>query len=47
MEILHEYGITQEAMGVPVVAKNEVTRLGIQAYFDTLYLTRGGPDYSN
>lgn len=43
LEILHEYGITQEAMGVPVIASNEVTHLGqtsrgIQVYFDTLCL---------
>ena len=43
LEILHEYGITQEAMGVPVIASNEVTLLGqtsrgIQVYFDSLCL---------
>ena len=43
LEILHTYGITQEAMGIPVVANNDVellgsTSRGIQVYFDKLCL---------
>ena len=43
LEILHTYGITQEAMGIPVVANNDVellgsTSRGIQVYFDRLCL---------
>ena len=43
LEILHTYGITQEAMGIPVIANNDVellgsTSRGIQVYFDTLCL---------
>lgn len=39
MEVLHSYGITEEAMGVPVVTSNDVVLLGetsrgIQVYFD-------------
>lgn len=39
MEVLHSYGITQEAMGVPVITSNDVVLLGetsrgIQVYFD-------------
>ena len=41
LEILHTYGITQEAMGIPVIANNDVellgsTSRGIQVYFDKL-----------
>ena len=40
LDILHGYGITEEAMGVPVLARNEVsyigsTSQGIKIYFDT------------
>ena len=43
LEILHTYGITQEAMGIPVVANHDVellgsTSRGIQVYFDKLCL---------
>ena len=43
LEILHTYGITQEAMGIPVIANNDVellgsTSRGIQVYFDKLCL---------
>ena len=43
LEILHTYGITQETMGIPVVANNDVellgsTSRGIQVYFDKLCL---------
>ena len=43
LEILHTYGITQEAVGIPVVANNDVellgsTSRGIQVYFDKLCL---------
>lgn len=43
MEVLHGYGITEEAMGVPVVTNNDVVHLGetsrgIQVYFDKLCL---------
>ena len=43
LEILHTYGITQEAMGIPVMANNDVellgsTSRGIQVYFDKLCL---------
>ena len=43
LEILHTYGITQEAMGIPVEANNDVellgsTSRGIQVYFDKLCL---------
>lgn len=43
LEILHTYGITQEAMGIPVVSNNDVellgsTSRGIQVYFDKLCL---------
>ena len=43
LEILYTYGITQEAMGIPVVANNDVellgsTSRGIQVYFDKLCL---------
>ena len=43
LEILHTYGITQEAMGISVVANNDVellgsTSRGIQVYFDKLCL---------
>ncbi len=43
LEILHTYGITQEAMGIPVVVNNDVellgsTSRGIQVYFDKLCL---------
>ena len=43
LEILHTYGITQEAMGIPVIANNDVellgsTSRGIQVYFDKLSL---------
>ena len=39
LEVLHTYGITEEAMGIPVVASNDVVLLGqtsrgIQVYFD-------------
>ena len=41
LEILHTYSITEQAMGVPVIANNEVTHLGetsrgIQVWFDTI-----------
>ena len=43
LEVLRAYGITEEAMGVPVIANNDVTHLGqtsrgIQVYFDKLCL---------
>lgn len=43
MEVLHSYGITEEAMGVPVVTSNDVVLLGetsrgIQVYFDKICL---------
>lgn len=43
LEVLHSYGITEEAMGVPVVTNNDVVLLGetsrgIQVYFDKLCL---------
>ena len=43
LEVLRAYGITEQAMGVPVIANNDVTHLGqtsrgIQVYFDKLCL---------
>ncbi|MGE4276235.1 MAG: lactate racemase domain-containing protein [Lawsonibacter sp.] len=43
LEVLHSYGITEEAMGVPVVTNNDVVLLGetsrgIQVYFDKICL---------
>ncbi len=43
LQVLHTYGITQEAMGVPVLASNDVVLLGetsrgIQVYFDKMCL---------
>ena len=41
LEVLHSYGITEEAMGVPVITSNDVVHLGetsrgIQVYFDKI-----------
>lgn len=43
LEVLHTYGITEQAMGVPVIASNDVVLLGqtsrgIQVYFDKICL---------
>lgn len=43
LEVLRAYGITEQAMGVPVIANNDVVHLGqtsrgIQVYFDKLCL---------
>ncbi|MGN1014963.1 MAG: lactate racemase domain-containing protein [Butyricicoccus sp.] len=43
LEILHTYGITEQAMGVPVIANNDVIHLGetsrgIQVWFDAICL---------
>lgn len=43
LAVLHNYGITEEAMGVPVTANNDVVHLGetsrgIQVYFDKICL---------